>query len=219
MSARRPTRSSGATQIPDVLPPSRTLTVRAADGTPLHTQVFGPPHGYPIVLTHGFVCAIRAWAYQIADLAGDYRVIAFDHRGHGRSGVPRRGAYSLNHLAADLDSVLDATLAPRERAVVAGHSMGGITIAAWSDRYRHKVRRRTDAVALINTTTRRPGAQGETAVGATRVVPGSGAGRPEPGQHVRRVSTPRRGQGLKPARDLHAGGRRRRGPQRHETGL
>lgn len=83
MSARRPTRSSGATQIPDVLPPSRTLTVRAADGTPLHTQVFGPPHGYPIVLTHGFVCAIRAWAYQIADLAGDYRVIAFDHRGHG----------------------------------------------------------------------------------------------------------------------------------------
>lgn len=201
MSARRPTRSSGATQIPDVLPPSRTLTVRAADGTPLHTQVFGPPHGYPIVLTHGFVCAIRAWAYQIADLAGDYRVIAFDHRGHGRSGVPRRGAYSLNHLAADLDSVLDATLAPRERAVVAGHSMGGITIAAWSDRYR------------------RPGAQGETAVGATRVVPGSGAGRPEPGQHVRRVSTPRRGQGLKPARDLHAGGRRRRGPQRHETGL
>lgn len=153
MSARRPTRSSGATQIPDVLPPSRTLTVRAADGTPLHTQVFGPPHGYPIVLTHGFVCAIRAWAYQIADLASDYRVIAFDHRGHGRSGVPRRGAYSLNHLAADLDSVLDATLAPRERAVVAGHSMGGITIAAWSDRYRHKVRRRTDAVALINTTT------------------------------------------------------------------
>lgn len=37
--------------------------------------------------------------------------------------------------------------------MVAGHSMGGITIAAWSDRYRHKVRRRTDAVALINTTT------------------------------------------------------------------
>ncbi|MFV3417620.1 alpha/beta fold hydrolase [Mycobacterium tuberculosis] len=219
MSARRPTRSSGATQIPDVLPPSRTLTVRAADGTPLHTQVFGPPHGYPIVLTHGFVCAIRAWAYQIADLAGDYRVIAFDHRGHGRSGVPRRGAYSLNHLAADLDSVLDATLAPRERAVVAGHS---------TRRHYHcrlvgplppqspppHGRRRADQHHH-----RRPGAQGETAVGATRVVPGSGAGRPEPGQHVRRVSTPRRGQGLKPARDLHAGGRRRRGPQRHETGL
>ncbi|QUR69619.1 alpha/beta fold hydrolase [Mycobacterium spongiae] len=129
------------------------MTVRAPDGVPLHTQVFGPPDGYPIVLTHGITCAIRAWAYQIAHLAHDFRVIAFDHRGHGLSGVPRRGGYSLKHLASDLDSVLDATLAPHERAVVAGHSMGGITIAAWSARHRHKVHRRADAVALINTTT------------------------------------------------------------------
>lgn len=128
------------------------MPVRAADGTWLHAEVFGPADGYPIVLTHGITCAIRAWAYQIVDLAGDYRVIAFDHRGHGRSGVPRAKAYSLKHLASDLDSVLDATLAPHERAVVAGHSMGGITIAAWSERYRHKVARRADAVALINTT-------------------------------------------------------------------
>jgi pimeloyl-ACP methyl ester carboxylesterase len=134
------------------LPPSRTVTVRAADGIPLHTEVFGPPDGYPIVLTHGITCAIRAWAHQICELATDYRVIAFDHRGHGRSGVPRRGGYSLEHLAADLDSVLEATLAPRERAVLAGHSMGGIAIAAWSAHYRDKVRRRADAVALINTT-------------------------------------------------------------------
>jgi pimeloyl-ACP methyl ester carboxylesterase len=140
-------------RLPDALPPSRTLTVPAADGTPLHTEVYGPPGGYPIVLTHGITCAIRAWAYQIADLSTDYRVIAFDHRGHGRSGVPNRGGYSLEHLASDLDSVLEATLAPRERAVLAGHSMGGITIAAWSERYRDKVRRRADGVALINTTT------------------------------------------------------------------
>jgi len=49
--------------------------------------------------------------------------------------------------------VLEATLAPRERAVLAGHSMGGITIAAWSAHYRNKVHRHADAVALINTTT------------------------------------------------------------------
>jgi pimeloyl-ACP methyl ester carboxylesterase len=151
MSARRSTHSGGG--LPDALPPGRTLTVRAFDGIGLHTEVFGPPDAYPIVFTHGFTCAIRAWAYQIADLAADYRVIAFDHRGHGRSGVPRRGGYSLKHLASDLDSVLDATLAPNERALLAGHSMGGITIAAWSARFRHKVRRRADAVALVNTTT------------------------------------------------------------------
>ncbi|HWS94156.1 MAG TPA: alpha/beta hydrolase [Mycobacterium sp.] len=138
---------------PGALPPSRTVIVRATDGIPLHTEVFGPPDGYPIVLTHGITCAIRAWAHQIADLAADYRVIAFDHRGHGRSGVPRRGGYSLKHLASDLDSVLEAMLAPHERAVLAGHSMGGITIAAWSAHYRNKVHRHADAVALINTTT------------------------------------------------------------------
>ncbi len=153
MSARRSTRGGTIERLPDAFPPSRSLTVRAADGTALHTEVFGPPDGYPIVLTHGIVCAIRAWAYQIADLATDYRVIAFDHRGHGRSDVPRRGGYSLKHLASDLDSVLEATLAPHERAVLAGHSMGGIAIAAWSEHYRDKVRRRADAVALINTTT------------------------------------------------------------------
>lgn len=151
MSARRLARP--VDPFPDRLPPSKTVPVQAADGTRLHAEVFGPPDGYPIVLIHGITCAIRAWAYQIADLSNDYRVIAFDHRGHGRSGVPRRKDYSLKHLASDLDSVLDATLAPHERAVLAGHSMGGITIAAWSERYRHKVPRRADAVALINTTT------------------------------------------------------------------
>lgn len=151
MSARRSARPVDA--FSDRLPPSETVAVRAADGTQLHAEVFGPPDGYPIVLVHGITCAIRAWTYQIAELSNDYRVIAFDHRGHGRSGVPRRTGYSLKHFASDLDSVLDATLAPHERAVVAGHSMGGITIAAWSERYRHKVPRRADAVALINTTT------------------------------------------------------------------
>jgi pimeloyl-ACP methyl ester carboxylesterase len=94
------------------------------------------------------------WAYQIADLSSDYRVIAFDHRGHGKSAVPpHRHRYSLELLAGDLDSVLEATLAPGERAVIAGHSMGGIAITSWADRYPDRVSQRADAVALINTTT------------------------------------------------------------------
>jgi pimeloyl-ACP methyl ester carboxylesterase len=138
----------------EAMPKGRVVFVRSADGIRLHTEVFGPENGYPVVLAHGITCAIRVWAHQIADLAKDYRVIAFDHRGHGRSAVPaRRGAYSLNHLAADLDAVLEATLAPGERAVIAGHSMGGIAITSWADRYPRRVRQRADAVALINTTT------------------------------------------------------------------
>jgi pimeloyl-ACP methyl ester carboxylesterase len=155
MSSRRSARTLGSLPAASriELPPSRTVPVRAPDGTRLHTQVFGPEDGYPLVLAHGITCAIRVWAYQIAELATDYRVIAFDARGHGRSGLPRRGGYSLTHLASDLDAVLEATLAPGERAVIAGHSMGGMAIAAWSDQYRDKVEARADAVALINTTT------------------------------------------------------------------
>ncbi|MFY9920109.1 MAG: alpha/beta hydrolase [Mycobacterium sp.] len=138
----------------DALPPSRSIAVSAGDGTRLHAEIFGPEDGYPIVLAHGITCAIRVWACQIHELARDYRVIAYDHRGHGRSGVPsRRSNYGLNFLAADLDAVLEATLKPGEKAVIAGHSMGGIAITSWSERYPRRVAERADAVALINTTT------------------------------------------------------------------
>ena len=111
--------------------PVAVVAVRSKDGTRLHAEVFGPEDGYPIVLAHGITCAIRVWAYQIADLANDYRVIAFDHRGHGRSGVPaRRSDYSLDHLAADLDAVLEATLA-------AGRTRGHRR--AFDGRHRHHV--------------------------------------------------------------------------------
>jgi pimeloyl-ACP methyl ester carboxylesterase len=138
----------------EALPKGRVAPVRSKDGIRLHTEVFGPEDGYPIVLSHGITCALRVWACQIADLANDYRVIAFDHRGHGRSAVPpRRSGYGLDILAADLDAVLEATLAPGERAVIAGHSMGGIAITSWAERYPDRVSQRADAVALINTTT------------------------------------------------------------------
>ena len=73
------------------LPRSRTVDVRAADGTRLHTEVFGPDNGYPIVLAHGITCAIRAWSYQIAELARDQsgergelgRTITGGNRGFG----------------------------------------------------------------------------------------------------------------------------------------
>ncbi|MCV7298545.1 alpha/beta hydrolase [Mycobacterium barrassiae] len=132
----------------------RSVGVRSKDGIRLHAEVFGPEDGYPVVLTHGITCALRVWAHQITDLAQDHRVIAFDHRGHGRSAVPaRRSGYSLDRLADDIDAVLEATLAPGERAVIAGHSMGGIAISSWAERYPDRVAERIDAAALINTTT------------------------------------------------------------------
>lgn len=81
--------SSRRLAVVDEMSPGRVVEVHSADGTRIHTEVFGPDDGYPIVLAHGITCAIRVWANQIADLSRDHKVIAYDHRGHGRSGVPR----------------------------------------------------------------------------------------------------------------------------------
>ena len=89
----------------------RAIDVRSADGTRIHTEVFGPEDGYPIVLAHGITCAIRVWANQIAELACDYR---------SRARVDfRRGAVHTEPAsgAGDLTTVLPrAPVAQMDRA-------------------------------------------------------------------------------------------------------
>ncbi|MEU7056805.1 alpha/beta hydrolase [Streptomyces sp. NPDC046197] len=114
--------------------PTRELTVVSADGARLHVEVHGPDDAAApaVVLAHGWTCSTAFWAAQIRDLAADHRVIAYDQRGHGRS--PASSACGTDALADDLEAVLAATLAPGEKAVIAGHSMGGMTVMAASSR-------------------------------------------------------------------------------------
>ncbi|MEU4611644.1 alpha/beta fold hydrolase [Streptomyces umbrinus] len=116
--------------------PVRELAAVSADGARLHVEVHGPDGAPAVVLSHGWSCSTAFWAAQIRDLAADHRVIAYDQRGHGRS--PANPVCSADALADDLEAVLAATLAPGEKAVLAGHSMGGMTLmaAAGRDRFR-----------------------------------------------------------------------------------
>ncbi|MFF7441053.1 alpha/beta fold hydrolase [Streptomyces sp. NPDC008122] len=119
------------------LPAPRALTAVSADGTPIHVEVYGPEGAPAVVLSHGWTCSIAFWAEQIRSLAADHRVIAYDQRGHGRSPAPAAtggAGYSTTALADDLEAVLAATLGPGERAVLAGHSMGGMTMMAAAGR-------------------------------------------------------------------------------------
>lgn len=128
---------------------ARELTAVSADGSRLHVEVHGPddPAAPAVVLAHGWTCSTAFWAAQIRELAADHRVIAYDQRGHGRS--PAAAAYSTDALADDLEAVLRATLAPGEKAVVAGHSMGGMTIMAAAAR--PAFREHAGAVLLCST--------------------------------------------------------------------
>ncbi|MEV7441398.1 alpha/beta hydrolase [Streptomyces sp. NPDC091204] len=110
----------------------RELVADSADGARLHVEVHGDEGAPAVVLAHGWTCSTAFWAAQVRDLAATHRVIAYDQRGHGRS--PAARVHSTTALADDLVAVLGATLAPGERAVVAGHSMGGMTIMAAAGR-------------------------------------------------------------------------------------
>ncbi|WP_460066565.1 alpha/beta fold hydrolase [Streptomyces sp. YKOK-I1] len=127
--------------------PVRELTAVSADGTRLHVEVHGPKDAPPVVLAHGWTCSTAFWSAQIDDLAADHRVIAYDQRGHGRT--PPSPVCSTDALADDLEAVLAATLAPGERAVIAGHSMGAMTVLAAASRPR--VREHAAAVLLCST--------------------------------------------------------------------
>jgi pimeloyl-ACP methyl ester carboxylesterase len=83
--------------------------------------------GPAVVLLHGLTATRRyvVMGSRLIERSG-YRTISYDARGHGRSTpAPERGEYGYEHLAEDLEAVLDA-LGVR-RAVLAGASMGALT--------------------------------------------------------------------------------------------
>ncbi|MFE5164915.1 alpha/beta fold hydrolase [Streptomyces sp. NPDC056697] len=129
--------------------PERELTAVSADGSRLHTELHGPEDAPAVLLAHGWVCSTAFWAPVVRALAADHRVIVYDQRGHGRSPVPGPGGYSTHALADDLVAVLEATLPPGRRAVLAGHSMGGMTLMAAADR--PALRERAAAAVLCST--------------------------------------------------------------------
>ncbi|TCJ94614.1 alpha/beta fold hydrolase [Nocardia alba] len=129
---------------------SRVVPVVTRDGARLRVRSYGPDDAPAIVLVHGWTCALEYWNPQINAFAGAYRVIAYDQRGHGASEFgPSK--LSMELLADDLADVLDATLATGQRAVLVGHSMGGMTLQAWAGRYPEQVVKQAHSVLLANT--------------------------------------------------------------------
>src|ERR687895_1791348 len=84
--------------------------------------------GRPVLLLHGLTATRRYVVMGSRNLErSGHRVIAYDARGHGRSGpAPDAAAYGYDALAADLLAVLDDRGV--ERAVLAGASMGAHTL-------------------------------------------------------------------------------------------
>jgi len=85
----------------------------------------GPEDGEVVVFSGSLGSDLRMWELQVEPLAENgFRVVRYDHRGHGESPVPA-APYSIADLGGDLIELLDTLDVPR--AHVVGLSLGGMT--------------------------------------------------------------------------------------------
>jgi pimeloyl-ACP methyl ester carboxylesterase len=108
------------------------------------------PAPVTVVFSHGYCLSQDSWHFQRAALRGVVRTVHWDQRSHGRS---ERGAAQVER---DLKAVIDAA-APEGPLVLAGHSMGGMTVMALADQYPELIRERVVGVALVGTSSGRLG--------------------------------------------------------------
>jgi pimeloyl-ACP methyl ester carboxylesterase len=87
--------------------------------------------GPPMVLVHGITESRESWRPLMPALAGSWRVLAVDLRGHGSS--PRGDAYDPLTLAADVHETARGVFAADATSpLVVGHSLGGVVATAYA---------------------------------------------------------------------------------------
>ncbi|WZO99327.1 alpha/beta hydrolase [Isosphaeraceae bacterium EP7] len=105
-------------------------------GLKLHYQRVG--QGPDLVMIHGLTGNLAVWHLKIVPLLCEhFRVLTYDLRGHGFSGMPPTG-YTANDMAGDLEGLLDEL--EIERADIVGHSYGADTALYFALRNPERVR-------------------------------------------------------------------------------
>jgi pimeloyl-ACP methyl ester carboxylesterase len=126
--------TSSADALP--LPAVSSQTVVGGGGLHIATYASGNPSGPSIVFIHGFTGSLLSWERQLAgSLTSDFRLVAYDLRGHGASDKPLDPAkYTDGTLwADDLDALIRGMHV--DRPVLVGWSYGGYVIADYLRKY------------------------------------------------------------------------------------
>lgn len=110
--------------------------LKTARGVHLFFDLSGPPDAPVIVFSNSLGTTLEMWDAQAEALAGRYRVLRYDTRGHGRSEVIDRET-SVSDLADDLADLLDGLHIGR--AHIVGLSLGGMTGQTMGFRHPDKV--------------------------------------------------------------------------------
>ncbi len=95
-----------------------------ADAAGLYYEEHGPRDAPPLILSSGLGGSAGYWTPNIAALAQHFRVIAYDHRGTGRSDRALPDVVTVDDFANDMLMLMDALDIPR--AHIVGHAAGGV---------------------------------------------------------------------------------------------
>jgi 3-oxoadipate enol-lactonase len=107
-------------------------------GHRMRYDVGGPVGGPALVLSNSLGTNFGMWNQQVAVLAARWRVVRYDTRGHGGSGVTP-GPYSVAQLASDVVGLLDHLGVPE--ADFCGLSLGGLVGLSLAHDHRDRIRK------------------------------------------------------------------------------
>lgn len=108
-----------------------SITVR---GLPIHVVMNGDAHLPTIVFLHGFTGSTSTWNEVREQIGSEFRTIAIDLTGHGKTGIPEDPArYAMEEQIKDLHTIFQ--LLSLQTFVLVGYSMGGRIALAYSIQY------------------------------------------------------------------------------------
>lgn len=94
--------------------------------------------GRPLVCLHGGWQNSESWKTQVDRFSGEYRVITYDLRGHGRTGATDARRYSIELFVDDLERLLGRL--DIQRPILCGISIGGMIVQSYLDRHPNRAR-------------------------------------------------------------------------------
>jgi pimeloyl-ACP methyl ester carboxylesterase len=128
----------------------RRYEVSSSDGAILVADEVGPEEATSgAIFLHGFCLDRTIWHHQYRGIDGNRRLIFYDARDHGQS-RGGKAAPEIRTLASDLKAVLDRS--GLKKAVLVGHSMGGMTVLEYCRENPNELGKRVKGIALANTT-------------------------------------------------------------------
>jgi non-heme chloroperoxidase len=118
----------------DILEQNTDKYIETARNVKLYVKDYGK--GKPVILIHGWPLSNEMWEYQIDFLVqNNFRVIAYDRRGFGKSSQPWDG-YDYDTLTDDLKEIINQLAL--EDVTLIGFSMGGGEVVRYFSRYNGK---------------------------------------------------------------------------------